>query len=84
MSRNVTILIVILVIVLIAGYLVWLRNKFMGPAAASPIPQVTMIATPTLEPSPSQIASPSATASASGKASPTAKAKTATPAGVKR
>lgn len=61
MSRNVTILVVVLVILLIAGYLIWLRNKFQTVSApAEVVPTVTVV--PTVEPTP---ASPSATPASS-------------------
>lgn len=66
MSRNVTILIIILVVILIAGYLIWLRNKFTTTsqvATVTPTPEVTVMPTsviPTLA-SPSATATPSAT-----------------------
>lgn len=77
MSRNVSILIIILVIVLIAGYLVWLRGRFQAP-------KEEIIPTPTqqvIEPSPTltqAVASPttSPTATPSGRRSATGSAKT--------
>lgn len=60
MSRNVSILIIILVVVLIAGYLVWLRSRFQAPKEEIvPTQQVVE-----LSPSPTQqIVSPSPTTS---------------------
>lgn len=58
MSRNVTILVIILVIILIAGYLLWLRGRFQ----TQPLETTTVVGetvTPTLIPT---IASPSAMA----------------------
>lgn len=55
MNRNVSIVIVILVLVVIAGYLVWLRSKVtpvVSPQVQQPV-QVT--------PTPTAVASPSAT-----------------------
>lgn len=56
LNRNITILIIILIIVLLAGYLVWLRNRF---ASTTEIPQATLQPSPTV--TPTQTASPSAT-----------------------
>ncbi len=80
MSRNVTILVIILLIILIAGYLIWLRNKFTTTTAVisgTPTPEVTIIPT-TIIPT---LASPSATSTPS--ATPKA-AKPATSSGIKR
>ncbi|MBI2039634.1 hypothetical protein HYT18_01015 [Candidatus Microgenomates bacterium] len=59
MNRNVTIVVIILVLVVIAGYLVWLRSRYQGPVS----PQVEQVqeVTPTPISTPTQIASPSAT-----------------------
>lgn len=55
MNRNVSIVVVILVLVVIAGYLVWLRSKYQPPvspqvqnqeAIVSPTPQVSGSAVP--------------------------------------
>ena len=35
MSRNVTIVVIILILVVIAGYLVWLRGQYQAPVAPS-------------------------------------------------
>lgn len=58
MNRNVTIVVVILVLVVIAGYLVWLRSR-----VASPVVPVEDQIEVTASPSPSETASasPSAT-----------------------
>ncbi|KKR82816.1 MAG: hypothetical protein UU29_C0009G0087 [Candidatus Daviesbacteria bacterium GW2011_GWA2_40_9] len=75
MHRNVTILIIILTVILIAGYLVWLRGRFQATTVVptpTPIPTVltpTFTPTPTVEASPS--VSPSATISPKAKRSPT-------------
>jgi flagellar biogenesis protein FliO len=60
MSRNITIVLILLIIILLAVYLVWLRNKFQSTMNVSPSPMAT------LEPSmmPSMDPSPSASASA--------------------
>lgn len=79
MSRNVSILIIILVIVVVAGYLVWLRGRFQAPKEEiTPTPAQQVI-----EPSPSvtqAVATPSATTSPtttpSSKRSATGSAKT--------
>lgn len=70
MSRNVTILVIILIILLIAGYLLWLRGRFQAslvqPTPASTV-EVTATSIPTVT-----IASPSATVTPSaGRISPT-------------
>lgn len=56
MNRNVTIVIIILVLVVIAGYLVWIRSKYQPPV--SPKSQETV---QTAEPSVPASASPTAT-----------------------
>lgn len=65
MSRNVTILVIILVILLIAGYLLWLRGRFQASLIQSTLtPTVEVTATPiptTTTASPSAAATPSAT-----------------------
>ncbi len=55
MNRNVTIVVIILVLVVIAGYLVWLRSKYQ-PTVTPQIETETVGATP----SPMITASPSA------------------------
>lgn len=55
MNRNVTIIVVILVLVVIAGYLIWLRSRIPTPVTPSPSPEITAA------PSPTQTATPSAT-----------------------
>ena len=63
MNRNITILVIILVILLIAGYLLWLRGRFpTTKAIPTPSPVVNVVPSPTLAP----IATTSATASVSG------------------
>ncbi len=53
MNRNVTILIVVLTILVIAGYLVWLRNQFSQEVAVSATPTPMMsVPTPTITPLP--------------------------------
>lgn len=74
MSRNVTILVIILVVLLIAGYLLWLRGRFAPsqPATITVTPVVTSAPTPTVIASPSAVASPSSTVKPTGaKVSPT-------------
>lgn len=56
MNRNVTIVVVILVLVVIAGYLIWLRSKVQAPTLPQASPEVTMQPSP----SPAQSATPSA------------------------
>lgn len=55
MNRNVTIVVVILVLVVIAGYLIWIRNRYQS--SVSPQSQEVTV-TPTS--SPEQSATPSA------------------------
>lgn len=74
MNRNITILVVILIILLIAGYLIWLRNKFQTVRTPVVVPTPTAVmATPiptVIEATPSAMATPSGV-----KVSPTVKPK---------
>lgn len=79
MNRNVSIVVVILVLVVIAGYLVWLRSK-VTPVIS---PQVEQQAQVTPTPTPTAVASPSATPKAK-EATGSVKQKTATPGAVGR
>lgn len=73
MNRNVTIVVILLVLVVIVGYLVWLRSRIQPPVVPSVEEQVQV--TPTVEPT--MTASPSATP---GKeATGSSKQKTSTP-----
>lgn len=56
MNRNVSIIVVILVLVVIAGYLVWIRSRYQSSVSPQASPEIT--ATPTS--SPAQSATPSA------------------------
>ena len=62
MNRNVSIVIVILVLVVIAGYLVWLRSRYQPPVTALPessaSPEVMVSPSPSLEVSASPSAKP--------------------------
>ena len=81
LNRNVAIVTIILVLVVIAGYFVWLRSKYQAPVSPQPAKeevQATPTSTPFTTASPS--ASPSKEATPSSKASPRA----ATGAGVAR
>lgn len=83
MSRNVTILVIILVILLIAGYLLWLRGRFAPsqPATVTVTP-VVEIPTPTAVASPSAVTSPSPTVRPTGaRLSPTPTPRTSTSSG---
>lgn len=58
MHRNVTVVVIILVLVVIAGYLVWLRSKFQQPSfptaieeQVTPMPSSTVSASPSATPS---------------------------------
>lgn len=55
MNRNVTIVVVILVLVVIAGYLIWLRSK-VAPIVSPNLEQQVQVT-----PAPTLVASPSAT-----------------------
>ncbi|MBI2600415.1 hypothetical protein HYW42_00520 [Candidatus Daviesbacteria bacterium] len=64
MTRNVTIVVIILVLVVIAGYLVWLRGRFQPPVSPQVNQEVEVTPTPTamgvIEASPSATATSSA------------------------
>lgn len=79
MNRNVSIVVVILVLVVIVGYLVWLRSKYQPPVSPQPSPEVTSIPTS----SPQVTATPSATPGIK-EAAPATKEKTSTPGGTTR
>lgn len=70
MNRNVTIVVIILILVVIAGYLVWLRGQYQPPAA--PSVQTVEQPSPSLSPSPEPTATPKP-------ASPSGKQKVSTP-----
>lgn len=75
-NRNITIVMAILVLVVVAGYLVWLRGKFGGQVNQ---PQsVEVVASPSPEPSPSVSPSPTSEATTS------TKLKTSTPSSTTR
>ncbi len=74
MSRNVTILVIILVILLVAGYLLWLRGRFQ--ATTAPQAPVEQIISPTAIPT---VVNPSATPIATTSATPTGKQISPTP-----
>lgn len=74
MNRNVSIVMVLLVLVAIAGYLIWLRSRVQTPVSPQPIP--TLTATPTSSPIPT--ATPSATPGGK-EATGSMKQKTSTP-----
>lgn len=59
MNRNVTIVIGILVVVVIAGYLVWLRSRVQVPISPQVTQDLEVVPSPTPE-----VASPAATPSA--------------------
>ena len=76
MNRNVTIVVIILVLVVIAGYLVWLRSRIQPPVSPAVVEEVVV------NPSPQDIASPEASPSAipgAKEATPATKDKTSTP-----
>lgn len=80
MSRNVSIVVIILVLVVIAGYLVWLRSK-VSSTITTPKIEEQIQATPT--PTQTATASPSATPDRREATGP-AKQKTATPGATRR
>lgn len=76
MNRNVSIVVILLILVAIAGYLIWLRSK-VSPITTSQVEQVQV--TPTIEPT--MTASPSASPK---EATSSVKPKTATPSPTRR
>jgi len=81
MNRNISIVVVLLVLVVIAGYLIWLRSKFQPvttPRVTEQV-QVTPTATPVVVPTASPSAVP-VTKEATG----SVKQKTATPAATRK
>ncbi len=79
MNRNVTIVVVILVLVVIAGYLIWLRSRTQAPISPQPSPEVIVVPTP----SPEQTATPAATPRG-GEATGSVRQRTSTPGGTTR
>lgn len=66
MNRNVSIVVVILVLVVIAGYLVWLRSR-VAPLSSEVVEQTEeIIATPTPRETATASATPSGTEATSG------------------
>ena len=65
MSRNVSIVVVLLVLVVIAGYLVWLRSRVTAPVVPVEVVEVEVSATPeaTITASPSATPGEEATGS---------------------
>lgn len=74
MNRNVAIVTVILVLVVIAGYLVWLRSRYQPPVSPQAGEEVQVVPSP----SPEVSATPSATP-AGKEATGSVKQKTSTP-----
>lgn len=72
MNRNVSIVVVLLVLVVIAGYLVWIRSKITPSVSPQVEEQVQVVSTPTV------VASPSA-APTGKEATGSVKQKTSTP-----
>lgn len=58
MNRNVSIVVVILVLVVIVGYLIWIRSKVQSPVLPEPTPEVTAVPTSSPEVSATPSASP--------------------------
>lgn len=83
MHRNITIVVIILILVVIAGYLVWLRSRFQPPTLTGLVeaPEVSIEASPTSLPV--QSATPSATLSIK-EATTSMKQKTATASSIKK
>lgn len=59
MNRNVSIVVIILVLVVIAGYLVWLRSRVQNQVTPEANVEQTMVETPMPTASPTNIATPS-------------------------
>jgi len=76
MNRNVSIVMVLLVLVVIAAYLIWLRSK-VTPVVSPQVEQVQVTAAPT----PTQVASPSATPGKEATGSTKSKSATPSPTG---
>ncbi len=74
MNRNVSIIIVILVLVVVAGYLVWIRSKYQPPVSPNVEQAVQVTPTSSFIPSASASATP-VTKEATG----STKQKTSTP-----
>ena len=79
MNRNVTIVIIILVLVVIAGYMIWIRSKYQPPVIPIVEDQVQVV-----EPSPTITASPSAAPKVGKEATGSVKEKTSTSSSVKK
>lgn len=79
MNRNVTIVVVILVLVVVAGYLIWLRSRTQAPVSPQPSPEVTVAPTA----SPEQTATPAASPAVREATGP-ARQRTSTPGGTAR
>jgi len=47
MNRNVTIVVILLVLVVIAGYLIWIRSRFETPVSPQSTTEVTVVPSPT-------------------------------------
>lgn len=77
MNRNVSIVVAILVLVVIAGYLVWLRSR-VQPVVSPELEQTQVVPSP----EPSLIASPSATPG--NEATGAGRQSTSTPAAIRR
>ncbi len=79
MNRNVSIIVVILVLVVIAGYLVWLRSRVQSPTLPIVNVEQEMVATPT-----STASSSAKMATESGKVATGSGMKSATSSSVKK
>lgn len=76
MNRNVSIVVVLLVLVVIAGYLVWLRSRYQPPVSPQPVASPEVTATPT---SPPVVTATPSAAPGSKEATGSMKQKTSTP-----
>lgn len=63
MSRNVSIVVILLVLVVIAGYLIWLRSRVQSSVSPQIEEQVQVTPEPTLTASPSAVLEEEATGS---------------------
>lgn len=77
MNRNVTIVVIILVLVAIAGYLVWLRSRYQAPI--SPQTEIEETITPAPSITPEETATPAATPNKEATGSVKEKSATASP-----
>ncbi len=82
MNRNVSIVVALLVVVVIAGYLVWLRSKVQQQSISPKAEEQTQSITAT--PEPTIVATPSVTPEGKKEATSSMKPKISTPSSVKK